>query len=82
MARGGSEKMMDIFDIENAIIEREGFCISCNTPFRFGNIGNYSHTGGIPIDDFDTPQWVYFTCQKCGYETSLWKIERRLGKVT
>lgn len=31
----------------------------------------YDHEGGFPTEGFKQPQWIYFTCTKCGHQWSL-----------
>lgn len=60
--------------IAKALIQQDAKCVMCHTSFKDQNIENYDHSGGIPVKGLAQLQWVYMTCQKCGYQSALWKI--------
>ena len=52
----------------------KGHCI-------IGEVEMYAHDGGWKVFDMGLKQWIYYTCDKCGYAWSLRKILRRLDNV-
>jgi hypothetical protein len=43
-----------------------------------GKLQMYEHDGGFHVETKVTKQWLYFQCEVCKYQWSLWKILRRL----
>lgn len=35
---------------------------------------NYNHSGGDYLEGKKEKQWIYYTCQRCGYQWALWKV--------
>ena len=68
----------DLDSIESALIQVDARCCSCNTSFSKGNIRSYDHTGGIKVKGFDNLQWVYMHCDKCDYDSALWKLIKQI----
>jgi len=51
-------------------------CRWCNS--RVGAWQSYDHEGGVNVQGFNKPQWVYYVCTYCGYQWALWKILKEL----
>ena len=50
---------------------------SCGTPFADCEFMTCDHgDGGVPLDGYAVPQWVWFACPKCGYQTAWHKLLR------
>jgi len=43
----------------------------CGTPFCFGFLRSYDHSGGLDVPGFEAPQWFYIHCFECGYDMSI-----------
>lgn len=39
-----------------------------------GPIEHYDHSGGWPVKGFEKKQWLYRTCNRCGYQWAIWKL--------
>ncbi|KKL73196.1 hypothetical protein LCGC14_2077320 [marine sediment metagenome] len=68
---------MKLSQIAEQIEELGLNCHWCETPIVADSVKSYDHPNGVDIDDFDTKQWVYFTCTEktCGYDWSLVKLQ-------
>lgn len=58
----------------NQLVKQQDLLCRCETPISKSRIKCYPHEGGIPVSGFVGKQWVYFSCQKCGYDWALWKL--------
>lgn len=56
-------------------------CKSCKTDLNFRTIIHYEHRNGWHIPGFQTHQWVYIECPKCGNQWSLIKLGVKPRKV-
>lgn len=65
-------------EIAMKIGEADVHCRWCKTRIKAINIESYDHTGGIELEGYEKPQWVYFTCEGCNYQWSLWKLLRQI----
>lgn len=72
------EDLSSLAEIEDLVLETKGFCVNCSTPFELGALKYYEHSGGKLVRGNEKPVWISFYCKNCQYESSLWKIERRL----
>ncbi len=70
---------MRLREIGEAVERLGGKCL-CGYRFKSGDVRCYPHGGGVLVDDFNYPVWVYFHCPRCGYDMALWKILNRVGK--
>lgn len=59
------------------LVWQKGTC-QCGHSLTSVRMQRYDHKGGIELDEFDVPQWIYFTCPKCDYQNAFWKILRRI----
>ncbi|MDD5048185.1 MAG: DUF6011 domain-containing protein [Patescibacteria group bacterium] len=47
----------------------------CGTPFSECELMTCDHEeGGVPLDGYAVPQWIWYECPKCGYQTAWWKV--------
>jgi len=51
-------------------------CLTCHRRLHASDVKCYPHPAGIPLDDYEGNQWVYFECRYCDYQNSLVKIMR------
>ena len=59
-------------------VEALGGACLCGYRFRAVDVLCYGpHSGGVKVDDYPYPVWVYFHCPRCGYDMALWKILNR-----
>lgn len=51
-------------------------CKNCHADIRQETIKglDYDHSGGLRVKFQDHKKWLYLTCPKCGYDTSLVKL--------
>ena len=48
---------------------------SCGTPIADCEmITSDQGEGGLPLKGYAVPQWVWFECPKCKYQTAWWKL--------
>ena len=81
MAEGiGEVDMMEVslFEIQKEILSLGGRCISCKKEFEHGDLDWYEHDGGREVRESPAKLWIFFHCQKCQYDSALWKIEQQL----
>jgi hypothetical protein len=69
---------VSLFEIQKEIISLGGKCISCKKEFEHGDIDWYEHDGGREVRESPAKLWIFFHCQKCQYDSALWKIEQQL----
>lgn len=69
---------VSLFEIQKEIISLGGRCISCKKQFEHGDLDWYEHDGGREVRESPVKLWIYFHCQKCGYDSALWKVEQQL----
>ena len=80
------QELIDLGELSRLIDEKKPSCICFNHKTGKNNTltGNqidvYDHDGGRLVLGFKEKQWVSVHCFKCGYDMSLWKIERELGE--
>jgi hypothetical protein len=48
-------------------------CRWCGTRLS-GRIEHYEHSGGWTVAGFESKQWLYARCPKCGYQWNLMKL--------
>ena len=75
-----NQGFLTLEDIEKTVIQKGGFCVNgtCHKKIRPGSIRSYPHDEGRIIKDKELKEWVFFECS-CGYQSSLWKVENRIG---
>ena len=63
----------------NTVLEllEQGFYCMCGKKLGKKFMDMYPHDGGIDVPDKFDKQWVYVTCQRCGWQCSHEKILRR-----
>lgn len=50
---------------------------SCGAVLHGSDLRHYGpHLGGIYLEGFPEPRWVYVTCGRCGYDIAIRKIWR------
>jgi hypothetical protein len=80
------QEPIDLIRLGILIDEKKPSCICFNHKTGKNNtltgkqIDVYDHDGGRRVLGFKEKQWVSVHCFKCGYDMSLWKIERELGE--
>jgi len=54
-------------------------CVGCGRSLidTIWYLDHYPHDGGIYLKEYGRRMWVYIHCEKCGYETALWKLVRQ-----
>lgn len=50
-------------------------CLDCDEDIT--EFYMYDHPSGYVIEGYDEPQWIYGHCNKCGYDSALWKLHRQ-----
>jgi hypothetical protein len=73
------QEPIDLIRLGILIDEKKPTCI-CGKHLTGRQIDVYDHDGGRRVLGFKEKQWVSVHCFKCGYDMSLWKIERELGE--
>ena len=56
------------------VVESEGKCFDCKTPYKVTDVKSYDHEGAYTITGFEKKQWVYIECNKC-------KIDMKIAVV-
>jgi len=80
------QEPIDLGELARLIDEKKPTCICWNHKTGKNNyltgrqIDVYDHDGGRRVVGYKEKQWVSVHCHKCGYNMSLWKIERELEK--
>ena len=74
------QKDLTKFNKVLAILEKGIYC-HCGKKLGAKALDMYEHDGGIDVPTEDTKQWVYTTCQRCGWQCSHEKILRRGSKL-
>ncbi len=70
-----TDKPISLEDIAKIVTDTGVFCINCNGyKYQTTDIESYDHGGGVPLEGFKSPQWVYFHCPRCDYKANLSKI--------
>lgn len=72
-----SEQELSLEEIEEKLYQ-EGLlvCHFDDSPLE-SNARMYPHEGGTKIRGYESRQWIYFHCPKCGYDWALWKLLKR-----
>jgi len=68
---------MKLAELNELAIAEHLVCRSCRSENWF--LGNWGpHPGGLSLEGFKEPQWVFLSCQECGYDTSFgkWKLSK------
>lgn len=60
------------------LIDRKKPKCLCGAVLIGNNITYRPHKDGVRIQEMASRQWVSVYCDKCGRNTSLWKISRKL----
>jgi len=61
-------------DLAAKINEKQPTCI-CGATLHASDIRHYGpQEGGIYLEGYTEPRWVYVTCSQCGYDMTIWKI--------
>ena len=62
------------------IVKSRGLYCTCGAPISETTVDCYPHGGGVPVSGFSRNQWVYFHCNKCGYDWALWKLLNKAAR--
>ncbi len=60
--------------IEELVRLNGGKYLCCDKPIKPKTIKCYEHTGGVRVSGYMNPQWVYFKCNNCDYNSGLNKV--------
>lgn len=76
-----AKRIMECLDTLAATIEKGKFCCaSCGLQLPGSHANIYDHDGGWGLIGDIPKQWISFEC-KCGYHTSLNKMQSGLSKL-
>jgi hypothetical protein len=53
----------------------------CHCGGELFGVLTFDHCGGVSIPGFGEPQWLFLHCEKCGYDTALWKLGIDVGVI-
>ena len=68
----------EVAEVLETLVGQNFYCLGpCQKPQRVHRLLGYEHHGGL-TDDTGKQWWAYYRCSDCEYETSWWKIEKRL----
>ena len=72
-------QVLEVSETEAAILTLGDYELKCpnicpDCGGWLGPIEHYEHSGGWAVAGFEKHQWLYKTCQKCGYQWALWKL--------
>lgn len=54
-------------------------CLHCHA--KSGEVVMYPHSGGQQVEGHPGKWWIYLECDKCGYQTALWKAQAKYHRV-
>lgn len=46
----------------------------CHCGEELFGVLTFDHSGGVDIPGFGEPQWLFLHCEKCKYDTAIWKL--------
>lgn len=69
--------MVTLEEIKSVIDRYHPLCY-CGNILIGDCIQTYLHPAGIEVEGWPGKQWVYFHCDKCGYDWALWKLLNRI----
>jgi hypothetical protein len=53
----------------------------CGEPIKNGTLKSYNCATGKKVPGYKYPQWFYSHCEKCGYDTAIWKLNIEVGDI-
>lgn len=72
------QKIMNLEELEKAIIRKKGECTHCGRRIKEKSIRSYDHDGGMQVKGFKQKQWTYFHCWWCQIDSSIDKVWRKI----
>ena len=68
----------NLFAIAHYVFSHKGKCVNCGALLEEGSLKSIDHEFGIEVEGKENPQWIYFHCKKCGYDSALWKVLKQI----
>lgn len=71
-----TDKIPTIEDVERAIAVEKPTCLcgSVLPPVVRDDVWTEGHEGGVRVEGYEKPRWLYVTCRECGYDYFVGKI--------